>query len=289
MKRVNYKNIVSSLAVCTLLLTGCGSQGAKVKEQDGGQNITEKVDALLKQKKTDQAESFVAPYLESEKKAEALCSLGDIYLAKGDSVVALYTYYKSIQADSLMEDAYVNASVLLNSRGESFESITMLREALKKLPESAKLMNALGCAYDVHGNEGDAMEMFKLSYAADDSFVVPIRNLGIKYLLNDELHEAEECFVQASMIEPNDTKLCNLLGLTYARKDSLELAISQFNRAIALDKNNVEAFYNLGYLYESHGDLFKAKLNYERAYKLGDEPAGLKLQQVKFKNIKKQN
>ncbi len=282
------KHILASLAIFGFLFPSCATDSARKSSEV--ENLTAKVDELIKKKKYDNAEALLTPLIsEGVQTPEAYCALGNVYAAKGDTAVALFTYYKSIEADSTYSDAYVNASSLLNLRGQSDESITILRIALEKNPNSSELMNALGCAYDAHGNEGDAMAAFKTASQMDPNNFVPMRNLGIKYLLNDELDQALECFVIAGDIDPNDAKLCNYLGLTYARMDNYESAVAQFNRAVALDKEYAHAFFNLGYLYEEHDELLLAKVNYERAAKLGDEPSAQKLKQLKFKNLKKKN
>lgn len=284
------KHKLASLAIFACLFSSCGTETSSAVQSNEVENLTAKVDDLIKKKDYKKAEALVTPLIKNgEQQAEAYCALGNIYISKGDTAVALYSFYKSIEADSTYENPYVCASEILNQKGQSFDAISILRVALEKNPKSSVLMNALGCAYDAHGNDGDAMEAFKSAYELDKTNLIPIRNLGIKYLVNNEFYEAVECFEIASELAPNDPKLCNYLALAYARNNNFEQAETYFKRAIALDNNYVEAYFNLGYLYEEHNDLYFAKLNYERAAKLGDAPSELRLKQVRFKNAKKKN
>jgi len=77
-------------------------------------------------------------------------------------------------------------------------------------------------------------------------------NLGLAYEgAGDKLKEAEEAYLQAVNIEPDNYNFLNMLGVFYALQKRHEEAVDYFKRAIDLGKGEAVLFENIGLSLES--------------------------------------
>lgn len=63
---------------------------------------------------------------------------------------------------------------------------------------------------------------------------IALNNEGARHFLNQSFGKAEECYLKAYAIDPNNTSLLNNMGLFYQQQKAIDKSISFFEKAIAI-------------------------------------------------------
>lgn len=96
-------------------------------------------------------------------------------------------------------------------------------------------------------------------------------NLGVYYLDNGQLDQAEQNFLKADQLDPNNPSILNNLGVVYWTKGDLQKAKEYFLKAYNLSANNEAIGYNLGVIaikeakYQKAVDYFGNKPSFNKA------------------------
>ncbi len=107
-------------------------------------------------------------------------------------------------------------------------------------------------------------------------------NLGVYYLDNGQLDQAEQNFLKADQLDPNNPSILNNLGVIYWTKGDLAKAKEYFLKAYNLSANNEAIGYNLGVIaikeakYQKAVDYFGNKPSFNKALAqlLAGDPQG---------------
>lgn len=89
--------------------------------------------------------------------------------------------------------------------------------------------------------------------------------LGVSYLEQGKLAEAERELLLAVSLDPESSVIQTNLGLVLKRQGRDGEAESRYQSALRLDAENVQAMNNLGLLYEQQNRLEEAKRLYQKA------------------------
>jgi len=95
--------------------------------------------------------------------------------------------------------------------------------------------------------------------------------LGMAYLNQGMLNEAQQQFETAIRLYPNDAKGFYNLGLVYHQKGNLKKAMENYNRSVTLNPDLVRAHYNLATLYVQQGAIDPAIRHYVKVTELDAE------------------
>ncbi len=96
-------------------------------------------------------------------------------------------------------------------------------------------------------------------------------NLGVYYLDNGKLDEAEQNFLKADQLDPNNPSIVNNIGVVYWLKGDMAKAKEYFLKAYNLSANNEAIGYNLGVIaikeaqYQKAVDYFGANPSFNKA------------------------
>lgn len=232
------------------------------------------IENACKKKDWDNAKKMCEAYIKKDKSNPLVYKyLGDAYLGLKDSSFALYSYDQAISLDSAYIDALVcSADIYMNS-GAAPKAIARLRSQLEYLPDNPVLINALGCAFSLTGNENEARANFERAVSVDPSYSRARINLALSFIDHNEYDDAIVNLETVIDEDPNNSDAYNYLGYALALSDNYEEAEKMFLKSISIDENNTSALENIAYYYKSRGQLDKAKAYYQKAAALGSENA----------------
>ena len=96
-------------------------------------------------------------------------------------------------------------------------------------------------------------------------------NLGDLYREQGKLEEAEQQYLEALRINPNNAEAHYNLGLLYDKQGKLKEAEEQYLEALRINPNDADAHYNLGSLYDEQGKLEKAVKHFREFVRILEE------------------
>jgi tetratricopeptide (TPR) repeat protein len=139
-----------------------------------------------------------------------------------------------------------NHATAMLAEGRLSEARDALERAAEKLPNVARIQNALGFALAAHGQREEAKERFERAIELDPTFARAHLNLGIA--LNDlgQRDQAMDHFQEAVRLSPGYTDARLNLGNSFMERGEVEAAVEQYQLIVAIDPNHASAWGNLG-------------------------------------------
>ncbi len=158
-------------------------------------------------------------------KAEVVSSLQDL----GQKLATIHrTSAEAYMAQQMYSDAVIH-----------------LEAALSMLPGNLEVLNQLGFARYVAGNDVGAIECFELLLQAQPNNGDALFNLGMVLFGQEQYAKADECFRRSLEIDANHAETWNNRGVCQFKLNNKQAAASCFNKAISIDPQNEDASYNL--------------------------------------------
>lgn len=103
------------------------------------------------------------------------------------------------------------------------------------------------------------MNAFQGGYHFDSEEANRLNNEGIRFIKEHDYDQAEEKFIAASRLEPENPTLLNNLGNVYKNKGALSKAMVYYNESyIFSDSTFLLAVYNIARTYEEMGEYDKS-------------------------------
>ena len=229
-------------------------------------------------------ESAVANGLED---ARIYTALADVYQADGRFENAIPAMRLAIQRDPQNEIYHFRYGLLLIDSSAPAAGILRLQEALKQLPNSARLWLALGIAQLTHGQNVEAESSFKRSFALDGKLVPALAYLGVTYSERGLHEKAIEFYEQAITLNPRLASLYYLVADTMLKTSAADAirAEKYLKRATELDPTLAAAYLAWGKFHVRASRYSEAAPLFERAVSLQPEllEAHYQLSQVLMK------
>ncbi len=160
------------------------------------------------------------------------------------------------------------------------ESIRLLYEAIKEEPENGVYYCMLGDVYCRQSNYTKAIESYKIaielnktkdySHKLAEAFFYQGNSMRDK----GENIKAEEAYLEALKIEPDNAEYNNNLGNVYYASVGYERSIEFYEKAIGLDPSMAVYHANLGGSYKALGNWKKAEEAYLEALRIEPDSAG---------------
>lgn len=162
-----------------------------------------------------------------------------------------------LKADPESATAHFGLGILWKERLEPVRAIEHLKLALRKQGNASPVLRHLGEAYQMNGQDGEAIEV--LDRAVD----IRRQDKGALYLLGESYEnleryrEAIKIFERLSYLEPVRDEVFHHLGMCYGRLGSL-----------------ARAHYNFGIYFKRRGEAEEARFHFQKAKDLSaDDPA----------------
>ena len=215
-------------------------------------------------------ESAVARGSES---AKIYAALAEIYGADGHFENAIPAMRLAVQRDPQNEMYHFRYGLLLIDSHAPAAGIVRLQEALKQLPNSARLWLALGIAEFTHGQNVEAEISFKRSLAIDTKLVPALAYLGVTYAERGQYDQAITFYEQAIALNPQLAALHYLAADTILKTSNADTTRAEkyLRRATELDPNLAAAYLAWGKLYVRANRYSEAAPLLERAVSLQPE------------------
>ncbi len=229
-------------------------------------------------------ESAVANGLED---ARIYAALADVYQADGRFENAIPAMRLAIQRDPQNEIYHFRYGLLLIDSSAPAAGILRLQEALKQLPNSARLWLALGIAQLTHGQNVEAESSFKRSLALDAKLVPALAYLGVTYSERGLHEKAIDFYEQAITLNPRLASLYYLVADTMLKTSAADATRAEkyLKRATELDPTLAAAYLAWGKFHVRASRYSEAAPLFERAVSLQPEllEAHYQLSQVLMK------
>ena len=229
-------------------------------------------------------ESAVANGLED---ARIYAALADVYQADGRFENAIPAMRLAIQRDPQNEIYHFRYGLLLIDSSAPAAGILRLQEALKQLPNSARLWLALGIAQLTHGQNVEAESSFKRSLALDAKLVPALAYLGVTYSERGLHEKAIDFYEQAITLNPRLASLYYLVADTMLKTSAADATRAEkyLKRATELDPTLAAAYLAWGKFHVRASRYSEAAPLFERALSLQPEllEAHYQLSQVLMK------
>jgi tetratricopeptide (TPR) repeat protein len=203
--------------------------------------------------------SIAAGNLDIEKRMEELClkSNRTDEASKLDDQIM-----KQAPKDAL---ANINHGRLLLAQGKQQESILALQNAVKDAPESQQAHYYLGVAYWQNGNLGQADSEFQEALKVSPVFPLALQDLARLKLAQNRPADAQVYAKELVEKFPAALNYRLLLGGIYLREGESRLAEEQFLAARQLAPNQAAVHLDLGQLYYTEKKWAQAEKEYETA------------------------
>ena len=216
--------------------------------------------------------------------------LGRCHEEKGDMNLAIMEYKQAIAIEPLSAEVYTRLGNIYMQRGQYEEAQEAFNQAAQlskgsiaskdALEESHKMPSvvALEAENQRLGLSSEAYRNQRLFEAERSEAVHEVTarsqyhnqavnhcNLGVAYLYQGKLKEAESVFKKAINIDPQHVEAYSNLGLVYAKQNNFTKAENSYLKALQMEPNRIEALTNLAYLYLRAGKVNEAEERFLRA------------------------
>jgi protein O-mannosyl-transferase len=176
---------------------------------------------------------------------EALNDLGNLKAMTGHDASALELYQKAMTLRPGYVQTYGNlGNLLMHTNIE--DAIAQYRKGLAISPDSLKLLNDLGKALAIKGDDAGAIEQYLKVLAIEPGYANTHFNLGNRYLKLEKYEEAAAQYRKASELQPDDLEARTKLGQTLLMQGDFAGAMASFREAIKIDPQSAQAWANLG-------------------------------------------
>ena len=212
-------------------------------------------------------------------------------------------------APSLHEDPYLSLARILQGTASYKEAVKVLEQGRRELPDSAKLMRALGSNLVLAGEYqhglhvlAELVQRFPDRHDAYVELADAYRKSGEGRLATETLQKLGrrqpdypmihvmiaqsmlpagaadypavlEELAKAEVVSPSDPDIYYLRGKVYAAMDRYSEAAAALRRAVELRPTDPSAYYQLGLAYQKLGQPALAREQFERMQHLKGQPA----------------
>lgn len=206
-------------------------------------------------------------YLETELSKAVKCHTN----GNTDEAEQLYANILKVDPDNI--DVLHPYALLLAQKQQYESSINMLLKLIGILGINEKSLDILKLLEEVYTLSGNTVQSANVTgqILALEPSEEGYYNLGIFYEKNNQIENANICYLNAIAVNPNSIKSYIAIGNLFLTISDVEKAKEAFNKAINIDPNNTEnaSSYNyLGVIYKQLGDTEKFVHYLEQAYRL---------------------
>ncbi|WRT69960.1 uncharacterized protein IL334_006951 [Kwoniella shivajii] len=202
---------------------------------------------------------------------------------------AILALSKTIQLEPDYRPAYLALAVSYTNESEGEAACTMLEKWITLGEGQTTTVNGdAGKVWGRGGREGLIERLIDMARTNPHEVDAEVQvALGVLFNATEEYQKAEDCFLSALSVKPDDWLLYNRLGATLANSGRSNEAIQYYHKALELHPSFVRALFNLGISYINLGQynlaaqsaLDALRLQHSdasEAYSFGHEGSGIK-------------
>ena len=173
---------------------------------------------------------------------------------------AIEHYRKAYVADKGFEKAMFSLARTLKENDRADQAVELYQDFLKANPENLEVRNDLVLGLSKAKRYDEATAEAQEILRKDPKNAAVYRSLSAMYFDRGMLGMSQLCNELTLKLNKGDVGTYNNMGVTYLLQDDIERAIEKFKTAIKLDSQNFEANANLGFVALNSGD-YKLALN----------------------------
>ena len=155
-------------------------------------------------------------------------------------------------------------------------ALTLYEQFLEKNPGAYQVKLNIGDCYREKGDYAKAMEFYNLVVAQADTDPAmgktmkakALAGIGLCYLRQNNMEEAQKCFRQSIDAAPQDETLAYNVGEICFSNQQIDEATKYFEMAVRIKPDWPDPYLKLGYVYLNKGDMAKAAEYLEKFLKL---------------------
>ena len=134
------------------------------------------------------------------------------------------------------------------------------------VPAGAKATYAQAISAVKAGHDKKAIQLFSGLTREYPDFAASFTNLGLLYLKQEKLTEAEHAFMQAITIHPADAIAYNHLGVVLRQRGQFDQARQAYENALRINASYASAHLNLGILNDIYLQNLETALQHYQRY-----------------------
>ncbi|GBL40017.1 UDP-N-acetylglucosamine--peptide N-acetylglucosaminyltransferase [Nitrospirota bacterium] len=209
-------------------------------------------------------------------------ALNVIYLLRGEFADAWNTHPKCLQElDDIAQvkewveafvaghleqaNAHLVMGLFLAQSGQSEQSITSYKEAIKLGPQSAYPHYFLAQIHERANHLEMAIKEYREAVQLDPTYVPAHTNLGVAYQEQGRLEMAIPQYRKVIKLHPADAIAHANLACALAEQGKFEPALQSYKEALRLNPKDAAVHFALGDFYDTRGRLDLAQKEYEAA------------------------
>lgn len=176
---------------------------------------------------------------------ETLNDLGNIQAMTGHDASAMENYKQAMTIRPSFVDSYANLGNLLMHTNVD-EAIAQYRRGLAIAPGTLKLLNDLGKALAIKGDDAGAIEQYQKVLAIEPGYANAHFNLGNRYLKLGKYEEAAAQYRKSLEIQPEDQEAQTKLGKALLLKGDFAGAMTCFEKTMNMSPDPFSRWLDLG-------------------------------------------
>ena len=151
----------------------------------------------------------------------------------------------NVQKETLSEWVFQQGNFLMTI-GQIERAIEAYLRAVELNPDSAKVYNNRGNAYEIKNDVDHAITDYTKAIELNPEFAVAYSNRGAAYDIKGYADRAIADLDKAIALDPDGVMAYYNRGIVYQGKDDIDRAIEDYTKAIALRLDYAVAYYNRG-------------------------------------------
>ncbi len=160
-----------------------------------------------------------------------------------------------------------------NKMGDYEKGVSYLERAVElgagaSTRDAANACNNLAYAYDKLGRDREAAQAAERALALDATYVKAYNNLAVSYIRLGKYKEAAEACRRAVALKPGYPEILNTLGAAYMHLERYDEALETYRKVIEIDPDYAEVYSNAGLALQRMGRAREAIPWHEKAIEL---------------------
>ena len=198
--------------------------------------------------------------------------LATSYYELGDNEKSLSS---AIKANKIMpEDFQTNMTLgqILSLTGDKENAINYIKKAVEIDPSNSNAVRSLATLYYDLGDKEKSVETFEAAIKTETDKALKANlyfNLGVLNMQLDNFQEAEDNFMFAYDLNPDDTEALVGIAQTFENSEKWRRASKFYRELIVIDPENPDHYKGMARALIKQGDPEGATRYYEKAKKLG--------------------
>ncbi len=239
--RTAARSALALLALCALLLAGCGAQqttrGSNLSLMERYHSGKDLLHDGEGEKPTPQGDAM---------NAQEHLQRGMAYLAQNRPELAFEQFSRACQLDPRLAEARYQRGALLVARGAAAEARPDIDAALTLAPDNARAWETAGMLSFAEGNLTEAGTRFERALALDPRLAGAASHLGAIHNYQGHPDKALALYLRALELLPRSGELHNNAGIAQAMLGNDAAAVDHFRAAITYGAPGNRVWNNMG-------------------------------------------